>query len=77
MAHQTQNIARTGIALPGRDTCRSGFWGWLLAADCSHRHRAALTRLTDAQLRDVGLTRAQIDGQAGKSVWNAPDFWLK
>jgi len=33
------------------------------------RQRRRLTELTDAQLRDVGLSRADVRRETGKPVW--------
>jgi len=35
------------------------------------RSRAVLARLTDRELRDVGLTRAEAERESGKPFWRA------
>ena len=46
----------------------AGAW----AAQCRARavERQALAQLTDWQLQDVGISRAEADGEAGKWFWN-------
>lgn len=39
------------------------------------RERQALARLTDAQLSDVGLTRAQALAEAKRPLWDVPATW--
>ena len=36
-----------------------------------HRTRAALRRLTDNELADIGLTRAQAESEAARVFWRA------
>ena len=42
---------------------------WLILAGERSRQRRALRRLDDAQLRDIGLTRDDIDAEAGQAFW--------
>ena len=39
------------------------------------RQRTALRRLTDSDLSDIGLTRADVDRELAKSFWDVPDTW--
>ncbi len=39
------------------------------------RQRQALKRLDSAALHDIGVTRAQAEVEAGRSVWDAPESW--
>ncbi len=39
------------------------------------RQRRALRRLDDDALRDLGVTRAQAEAEASRSVWDAPGHW--
>lgn len=39
------------------------------------RQRLQLLQLSDAQLRDIGLTRAQAKDEARRSAWDAPSHW--
>ncbi len=34
-----------------------------------HRERRALQSLDDAALKDIGITRADVDGEVGKPFW--------
>lgn len=42
---------------------------WLISAGERSRQRRALRRLDDAQLKDIGLTRDDIDAEAGQAFW--------
>lgn len=55
---------------------RFSLLNWLLRVDTAYRHQHSLANLSDAQLRDIGLTRDQIDKMAQKPVWNAPFHWM-
>ena len=37
--------------------------------------RQALKSLDSAVLRDIGVTRAQADAEAGRPIWDAPENW--
>ncbi len=39
------------------------------------RQRAALRRLTDSDLKDIGLTRSEVDRELSRSFWDVPDTW--
>ncbi len=39
------------------------------------RQRRGLTRLTEHQLRDIGLTREQAEAEAQKPFWDVPLHW--
>lgn len=41
------------------------------------RQRLQLMRLSDAQLRDIGLTRADAEAEARRSAWDAPNYWKR
>lgn len=43
----------------------------LLTWDDRHKSRAALQRLGDAGLADIGLTRAAAESEAAKPFWRA------
>ncbi|WP_370318205.1 DUF1127 domain-containing protein [Salipiger sp. IMCC34102] len=36
-----------------------------------------MSRLSDETLRDIGLTRADLDAQAHRSAWSAPAHWRR
>ena len=39
------------------------------------RQRKALVRLDDAALRDMGLTRSDVQTEAKRAVWDVPANW--
>jgi len=39
------------------------------------RQRAALSKLDDAALADIGLTRSQADAEAKRPLWDVPANW--
>ncbi len=41
------------------------------------RQRRALERLDDAALKDLGLTRDQVDREVRRPIWDAPETWLR
>lgn len=41
------------------------------------RQRAALRKLDDAALHDLGLSRAQAESEAARPVWDAPARWRR
>ncbi len=41
------------------------------------RSRRQLNTLSDAQLCDIGITRAQAEAEAARPVWDAPASWKR
>lgn len=39
------------------------------------RTRVALRDLTDRQLRDIGLTRSDVETEATRPIWDVPVHW--
>ena len=52
-----------------------GFVARLREARALARQRAALARLDDAMLADIGLTRDEAAREASRSAWDAPRRW--
>lgn len=46
-----------------------------LKANANRKRRNALTHLSDAALRDIGLTREQARDDNLHGIWDAPDTW--
>lgn len=67
MFTQTRRLAVTGH--------RAGIFRRLLAATALHRQRRSLRDLDDARLTDIGLTRAEAEGEAARSAWDVPPGW--
>lgn len=45
-------------------------WAWLMWQSEKSRTRIALSELTDSQLDDIGVTRAEARREACQSFWN-------
>lgn len=39
--------------------------------------RIDLSRLSDEQLRDVGLTREDVEAEIARPVWDVPENWRR
>jgi uncharacterized protein YjiS (DUF1127 family) len=50
-----------------------GWVAWLVYLQARWRIREELMALNDRQLRDVGLTRAQIEGELRRPFWRSAD----
>jgi len=60
------DLPRTGISPLKRVTA------WVKRLDNEHRQAVALRNLSDAALRDIGLTRHQALSEADRLSWNPP-----
>ncbi len=60
--------AHTGFSQP-RESLAVRFFDTLFDWMQRHQSRRALASMTDFQLHDVGLTRADIHREAGKPFW--------
>jgi uncharacterized protein YjiS (DUF1127 family) len=54
---------------------RHGIWARLQQVRGILRQRRDLVQLSDAQLRDIGLCRAQVEAESRRSVWDVPQHW--
>ncbi len=66
--HPTLLLARTGDLRPA-ESLAVRFFDTLFDWMDRYRSRRALVGMTDGQLHDVGLTRADIEREAGKPFW--------
>lgn len=41
------------------------------------RQRAALGRMDDSQLRDIGVSRNEAQAEAMRPMWDVPVHWLR
>lgn len=46
-------------------------------AHTAWRHRKALRDLPDAILRDIGLSRAEVETEARRPFWDVPANWRR
>ncbi|MFV2051911.1 DUF1127 domain-containing protein [Aliiroseovarius sp. YM-037] len=75
MSHHAQTQAVGCIA-----SCqprRLGLLARIGHAFALRRQRLHLDRLDDAALRDIGLTRRDVDREVSRPMWDAPDHWLR
>ena len=43
----------------------------------AHKSRIDLDRLTDEQLRDIGLTRQDVAEEMSRPIWDVPRHWRR
>ena len=68
----------TSLSSSHRPAARnSGWFARLLNANALRKERRGLRHLTDAQLNDIGVTRAQAEEEASRSGWDAPNHWRR
>jgi uncharacterized protein YjiS (DUF1127 family) len=67
MSARTIARGRTAATVPARPA--AGVLGTLRAWTERWRHRARLLELDDRMLRDVGLSRADVELEASKPFW--------
>ncbi len=41
------------------------------------RQRQTLARLDDHLLRDLGLSRRDVESEVHRPIWDVPDFWRR
>ena len=41
------------------------------------RQRQTLARLDDHLLRDLGLSRRDVESEVNRPIWDVPDFWRR
>ena len=62
---------RIGFAAPSRKGLLAGLFDLLMEWQERTRSRVLLARLDDRMLRDMGLTRADVDVEATKPFWRS------
>lgn len=50
---------------------------FMFAAAAVYRQRRVLSRLDEAALRDLGLTRAEAEAEASRPFWDVPSDWFR
>ncbi len=50
----------------------SSVLSWIVNLDAKYRERNALSKLTDAQLRDIGLNRMDVAKEIDAPFWDPP-----
>ena len=69
-------MALLDLTLSSRTSAQStGLFGFALRAAQIRRQRKALARLDDAQLADIGLSRAQARAEGARPFWDVPASW--
>ncbi len=65
------DLAAVALHLPSPIGWFRGWFAWLVYLQARWRIRQELRALTDMQLRDVGLTRMQIDSELQRPFWHS------
>ncbi len=51
---------------------RRGFLSWIIETEAAYRENQKLSTMTDAQLRDIGVSREEAVRASKTSLWDAP-----
>ncbi len=51
--------------------------GFIKNAIAVKKQRNSLYQMSDRMLDDLGITRAEADREARRSIWDAPGYWRK
>lgn len=70
---QPQILRPELAAVPWHLPSPFGWFAWLVYLQARWRIREELAALTDAQLRDVGLTRGQVEVVLARPFWHRAD----
>jgi len=65
-------MALFDVALTAPKSRSESLFAFAAKAAAIHRQRAALKRLDDTALADLGLTRAEADAEAARPFWDVP-----
>ena len=72
-------MANLAFPLSSSSNASAGFAGWISRAFLSlelamqiRKERRALRQLGDAGLKDIGLSRADVDAELHRSFWDVP-----
>ncbi|MEP4197594.1 MAG: DUF1127 domain-containing protein [Aliishimia sp.] len=68
-------MATFDVNLSSSSRRSGGLFAFAARAAEASRQRAALRRLDDAALFDLGLTRADAEAEASRPFWDVPDTW--
>ncbi len=71
----TRSDVSTTISLPSRSG--GGLVARLMQAMGVWQQRRKLAEMDDAQLRDIGVTRAEALEEAERPLWDVPANWLR
>ena len=63
------------LARPYALASRASFWSVLTKTIALAHQRAALARLDDHLLEDIGVTRDEARAEADRAPWDAPAHW--
>lgn len=73
----TRSIALARVVTGHGIIPRAAWLERLLTIFDMRRTRIDLSRLSDAQLDDIGLTRAQVEAELARPAWDIPTGWRK
>lgn len=72
----TKSAALTRVVTGNGIIPRPNLLERILTAFDVRKTRIDLSKLTDEQLRDIGLTREQVAEEIQRSMWDAPEYFL-
>jgi len=70
----THSYIRT---MPAQAPSFQGLFTRLTQIGAARRQRAALERLDDTMLKDIGITRAEALAESRRPVWDVPAHWRR
>ncbi|MCG6901231.1 MAG: DUF1127 domain-containing protein [Rhodobacter sp.] len=62
---------------PAHRIAGTGFFARIKLAHAAWRQRINLSRLDDAALKDIGVTRFEAQQEISRPVWDVPSHWLR
>lgn len=72
----TQRSTAMARVISGNGIIRRPNWlERILTAFDIRKTRIDLSKLSDEQLRDVGVSRAQVEAEINRSMWDAPEYF--
>lgn len=70
----TSSATRAAQRAAGRWAGLRDLLTWIAALWQTHRDRRELAMLSDAMLADIGLTRADVERELARPIWNGIDY---
>ena len=64
-------------SVSGRGRRKPGFLARLVTLHAIRKERQTLSNLDPKLLKDIGITPEQAEKEAKRSIWDAPERWLR